>query len=67
MFLFSIIIKELIMPRGSKSSYSNKQRRQAEHIENSELKRGRTKKDAERIGWATVNKQTGGARKRKSK
>jgi len=53
------------MPRGSKSSYSKKQRRQAHHIEQSEMKSGRSRKDAERIGWATVNKQTGGARKKK--
>ena len=55
------------MPRGSKSSYTNKQKRQAEHIEQSELKRGRSKKASERIGWATVNKQTGGGLKNKRK
>lgn len=55
------------MPRGSKSSYSNKQKRQASHIEQSEKKRGRSEKDAERIGWATVNKQTGGGKKSKSR
>jgi len=53
------------MPRGSKASYTNKQKRQAHHIEESERKRGRSKKVSERIGWATVNKQTGGG-KRKS-
>jgi hypothetical protein len=57
-------MRTLIMPRGSKSSYSSKQKRQAHHIESSEMKRGRNKKDAERIGWATVNKKTGGARKK---
>lgn len=55
------------MPRGSKASYSSKQKRQARHIENSELKRGRSKKTAERIGWATVNKLTGGAANKKKK
>jgi hypothetical protein len=50
------------MPRGDKSSYSSKQRRQARHIEESEESRGRGKKMAQRIAWATVNKQTGGAR-----
>jgi len=55
------------MPRGSKASYSNKQKRQARHIEESEMKRGRSRKSSERIAWATVNKQTGGANKKKKK
>lgn len=50
------------MPRGDKSAYSSKQRRQAEHIEESERKQGRSEEAAERIAWATVNKQDGGAR-----
>lgn len=54
------------MPRGDKSSYSNKQKRMAEHIEDSEKKRGASSKTAARIGWATVNKETGGAAKKKS-
>src|SRR5690242_16345715 len=53
------------MPRGDKSSYSPKQRRQAEHIEESEKKEGRSTEAAERIAWATVNKQDGGAKGRK--
>ncbi len=52
------------MPRGDKSSYSAKQKRQAHHVEESELKRGRSKKRAAQIGWATVNKQDGGAKSR---
>jgi hypothetical protein len=56
------------MPRGSKASYSNKQKRMAEHIEDSVESRGGGKKKAERIAWATVNKKTGGAKgKRKSR
>lgn len=51
------------MPRGDKSSYTDKQKRQAQHIEESEKKRGRSKKTAERIAWATVNKQDGGGKK----
>jgi len=51
------------MPRGDKSSYSNKQKRQAEHIEESEKKEGRSNKAAARIAWATVNKQSGGGKK----
>ena len=51
------------MPRGDKSSYTDKQKRQAEHIEASEKKEGKSEKDAERIAWATVNKQDGGGKK----
>jgi hypothetical protein len=64
--LFNKIQKGTNMPRGSKASYSDKQKRQAAHIEESVKKRGRPKKVAERIAWATVNKQTGGAAKKKS-
>jgi plasmid stabilization system protein ParE len=51
------------MPRGDKSSYSGKQKRQAEHIEEGYEKRGTSKKEAERRAWATVNKETGGGKK----
>lgn len=51
------------MSQGDKSSYTDKQKRQAQHVEESERKRGRSREDAERIGWATVNKQDGGGRK----
>ena len=47
--------------RGSKKSYSSKQKRMASHIEKSAKSRGRSTKTAERIAWATVNKRTGGA------
>ena len=50
------------MTRGDKSSYSEKQQRQAEHIEESEKKQGRSTGVAKRIAWATVNKQDGGAK-----
>jgi hypothetical protein len=50
------------MPRGDKSSYSDKQKRQAAHIEESSKKRGYSTKRAEEIAWATVNKQDGGAK-----
>lgn len=53
-------------PQGDKSSYSSKQKRQARHIEESEMDGGRSRKSAERIAWATVNKQDGGAKGRKS-
>ena len=51
------------MPRGEKSTYTDKQKRQAEHIEESEIEQGRSRDDAERIAWATVNKQDGGGKK----
>jgi plasmid stabilization system protein ParE len=54
------------MPQGDKSSYSGKQKRKAEHIEDSYEKRGVGKGEAERRAWATVNKQDGGAAKKKS-
>lgn len=50
------------MPRGAKSAYSTKQKRQAKHIEDSYESRGSSTKKAERIAWATVNKQDGGAK-----
>jgi hypothetical protein len=50
------------MPRGDKSSYTDKQKRQAEHIEEGYEKRGISVKEAERA-WATVNKETGGGKK----
>ena len=51
------------MPRGDKSSYTDKQKRQAEHIEESFEERGVSKKEAERRAWATVNKESGGGKK----
>lgn len=55
------------MPRGDKSSYSGKQKRMAEHIEEGYEKNGVSNKKAESIAWATVNKRTGGAKKAKPK
>ena len=57
--------KENIMPRGDKSSYTGKQKRQAEHIEEGYKKRGLSSKTAAKRAWATVNKETGGGKKRK--
>jgi len=51
------------MPRGDKSSYTGKQKRQAEHIEDSYKKRGVSSKTAAKRAWATVNKETGGGKK----
>jgi len=51
------------MPRGDKSSYSDKQKRKAEHIEKGYEDRGVGEKEAERRAWATVNKESGGGNK----
>ena len=51
------------MPRGDKSSYSSKQKREARHIEEGYEKRGVSRKESARRAWATVNKETGGGKK----
>jgi plasmid stabilization system protein ParE len=48
------------MPRGEKDKYSDKQKRKAEHIEDSYENKGVSKEEAEKRAWATVNKQSGG-------
>jgi hypothetical protein len=51
------------MPRGDKSSYTDKQKRQAEHLEDGYEKRGVSHKEAERRAWPTVNAETHGGKK----
>jgi len=51
------------MQRGSKDAYTDKQKRQAEHIEEGYLDRGVSRDEAEARAWATVNKQDGGGKK----
>ena len=51
------------MPRGDKSAYTDKQKRQAEHIEEGYRKQGLSDETAEARAWATVNKQDGGGTK----
>lgn len=51
------------MPRGDKSKYTDKQKRQAEHIEDSYEERGLSEDEAERRAWATVNAAHGGGEK----
>jgi plasmid stabilization system protein ParE len=51
------------MPRGDKSSYTNRQKRMARHIEEGYEDRGVSRKEAERRAWATVNKETHGGKK----
>ena len=42
------------MPKGDKSSYSDKQKRKAAHIEEGYEDRGVSHKEAERRAWATA-------------
>jgi hypothetical protein len=51
------------MPQGDKSSYTDKQKRQARHIEAGYEKKGLSTKTAEARAWATLNKITGGGKK----
>jgi len=51
------------MPRGDKSKYTGKQKRQSDHIEEGYEEQGVPAKEAERRAWATVNKMTGGGKK----
>ena len=51
------------MPRGDKGAYTEKQKRQAEHIEEGYEKRGVSEEEAEARAWATVNKMSGGGKK----
>ena len=51
------------MPKGDKDKYTDKQKRQAEHIEESYEKKGVSEDEAEKRAWATVNKQDGGGKK----
>jgi hypothetical protein len=55
------------MPQGDKSSYTGKQKRQAEHIEEGYEKKGVSQKTAKKRAWATVNKLTGGGLKKTSR
>ena len=55
--------KEIAVPRGDKGAYTDKQKRQAEHIEEGYEDRGVSKKTAKARAWATVNKESGGGKK----
>jgi plasmid stabilization system protein ParE len=50
------------MPQGDKDAYTDKQKRKAEHIEESYEAKGVPSKEAEARAWATVNKQDGGGK-----
>jgi plasmid stabilization system protein ParE len=49
--------------RGSKTKYTEKQKRKAEHIADGYEDRGVSKKESKRRAWATVNKESGGGKK----
>ncbi len=51
------------MPRGDKSTDTDKQKRKAEHIEEGYEDRGVSKAESERRAWATVNKESHGGKK----
>ena len=51
------------MSQGDKDKYTDKQKRQAEHIEDSYRKKGVSQNEAEERAWRTVNKQDGGGKK----
>ena len=51
------------MPKGDKGAYTDKQKRQAGHIEEGYEDRGVSSKTAKSRAWATVNKESGGGKK----
>jgi hypothetical protein len=51
------------MAKGDKDKYTEKQKRQAQEIEEGYEERGVPEKEAERRAWATVNKIHGGGNK----
>jgi len=63
LFAETICQRRRTMPRGDKGSYTDKQKRKAEHIEEGYEKKGVSKKEAESRAWATVNKESGGGKK----
>ena len=52
------------MSQGDKSSYTDKQKRKAEHIEDQYREKGVSKDEAEERAWKTVNKQDKGGNKK---
>ena len=54
------------MPRGEKSAYTDKQKRQARHIEEGYEAQGVNEKEAKRRAWATENAVSHGGNTRSS-
>jgi hypothetical protein len=52
------------MPRGDKSSYTDKQKRQAEHIEESYKEKGVSEGEAEERAWRTRSTRSRAAARR---
>ena len=61
--VWDVMKNHMTMPRGDKSSYTDKQKRQAAHIEEGYKESGVSEEEAERRAWATVNKTSGGGKK----
>jgi hypothetical protein len=57
----------VVMPKGSKNAYTDKQKRRVRHIEQGYEQRGAPVQGAKRIAWSTENKLSGGGQKAKSK
>ena len=55
--------QEHLMPRGDKSSYTEKQKRQANHIRQGYEDQGVSHEKAEARAWATVNKLSHGGKR----
>jgi plasmid stabilization system protein ParE len=51
------------MPQGDKGTYTDKQKRKAEHIAEGYKKKGVSSGEAEKRAYATVNKESGGGKK----
>ena len=51
------------MSRGDKDAYTDKQKRKAKHVKDSYEDKCLSEREAERLAWATVNKQDGGGKK----
>ena len=58
-----LFVEVFLMAQGDKSAYTDKQQRQAKHIEEGYEQRGMPEEQSERIAWSTVNKQDGGGKK----
>lgn len=50
------------MTQGDKSAYTDKQKRQAHHIQEGYEQRGVPEEEAKRRAWATENKISGGGK-----
>jgi hypothetical protein len=58
------MVKRLqLVPRGDKSRYTDKEKRQADHIEEGYEERGLSEEESKRRAWATVNKVHHGGEK----